>query len=139
MDLGGRSLKVLATPGHLPDSIAQFDARNGLLFTGDTYYPGPIYVFGPGADPAAYQRSVDRLAALAPQMRHVLGGQNVPLAPLSILPELAREFAEVRSRKLTAAKSDPKVSEYHGDKLVFFVNTSGVRGSRRTESAEMIR
>lgn len=42
IDLGGRSLKVLATPGHSPDSIALFDAHNGLLFTGDTYYPGTI-------------------------------------------------------------------------------------------------
>lgn len=128
IDLGGRSLQVLATPGHSPDSISLFDARNGLLFTGDTYYPGPIYVFGPGADPAAYQRSVDRLAALAPKVRYVLGGHNVPLAPPSILPELAREFAQLRSGKMAAVKSGPKVTEYHGAQLIFFVTTSHRKG-----------
>lgn len=63
-------------------------------------------------------------------MRHVLGGHNVPLAPPSILPELAREFAQVRGGKLPAVKSGPKLSEYHGAKLVFIVITSGVRSSR---------
>src|SRR6516164_9716519 len=38
-DLGGRTIEVLATPGHTPDAIALIDRGNGLLFTGDTYYP----------------------------------------------------------------------------------------------------
>jgi glyoxylase-like metal-dependent hydrolase (beta-lactamase superfamily II) len=39
IDLGGRVLEVISTPGHTPDSISLWDARNGLLFTGDMYYP----------------------------------------------------------------------------------------------------
>ena len=34
IDLGGRSLTIIATPGHTPDAISLFDAANGLLFTG---------------------------------------------------------------------------------------------------------
>jgi glyoxylase-like metal-dependent hydrolase (beta-lactamase superfamily II) len=41
IDLGGRWLEVIATPGHTPDAISLLDRANGLLFTGDTYYPGP--------------------------------------------------------------------------------------------------
>jgi glyoxylase-like metal-dependent hydrolase (beta-lactamase superfamily II) len=41
IDLGGRSLEVIAAPGHAPDSVCLFDREHGLLFTGDTYYPGP--------------------------------------------------------------------------------------------------
>jgi glyoxylase-like metal-dependent hydrolase (beta-lactamase superfamily II) len=44
--LGGRTLKVIGTPGHTPDSIALLDEKNGLLFTGDTFYLGPIYLSG---------------------------------------------------------------------------------------------
>jgi glyoxylase-like metal-dependent hydrolase (beta-lactamase superfamily II) len=40
IDLGGRTLQVIATPGHTPDSISLFDAANGLVFTGDTYNSG---------------------------------------------------------------------------------------------------
>lgn len=35
-DLGGRTLEVIATPGHTPDSISLLDRANGLLFIGDT-------------------------------------------------------------------------------------------------------
>ena len=37
-ELGGRTLEVIATPGHTPDAIALLDHANGLLFTGDSYY-----------------------------------------------------------------------------------------------------
>jgi len=47
IDLGGRSLEVLHVPGHAPDAIALRDEAHGLLFTGDTFYEGPIYVFSP--------------------------------------------------------------------------------------------
>ncbi len=40
IDLGGRVLQVISTPGHTPDSISLWDAQNKLLFTGDMYYPG---------------------------------------------------------------------------------------------------
>ena len=39
IDLGERNLEVIATPGHTPDAISLLDRANGLLFTGDTYYP----------------------------------------------------------------------------------------------------
>src|ERR1039457_2839623 len=38
-DLGGRTLEVIATPGHTSDAISLIDRSNGLLFTGHTYYP----------------------------------------------------------------------------------------------------
>ena len=38
---GGRKLEVISTPGHTPDAISLLDRANGLLFTGDTYYPAP--------------------------------------------------------------------------------------------------
>ena len=130
IDLGGRSLRVIATPGHSPDSICLFDARDGLLFTGDTYYPGPIYIFGAGSDPVAYQHSVDRLATLAPKVRLVLGGHNVPIAPPSILPELAGEYADVRAGKIPAAGTEGKITKYEGRQITFFLNTSYVLRSK---------
>jgi len=130
IDLGGRSLRVIATPGHSPDSICLFDAHDGLLFTGDTYYPGPIYVFGPGSDPVAYQHSIDHLAALAPKVRLVLGGHNVPIAPPSILPELAREYADVLAGKISAAGTEGGITKYEGPQITFFLNATYVPRSK---------
>ncbi len=67
IDLGGRTLKIISTPGHTPDSIALLDEKNGLLFTGDTFYAGPIYLYRPETDLDAYVSSVQKLAAIAPE------------------------------------------------------------------------
>jgi glyoxylase-like metal-dependent hydrolase (beta-lactamase superfamily II) len=88
IDLGGRSLEVLRVPGHAPDAIALRDAAHGLLFTGDTFYEGPIYVFGSGADFGAYARSVERLAALAPVPRKLLTAHNVAVSDPRFLAAL---------------------------------------------------
>ena len=69
IELGGRTLQVIATPGHTPDAIALLDAKNGLLFTGDTFYLGPIWLFRPETDLDAYVGSVKKLAALGPRLR----------------------------------------------------------------------
>jgi glyoxylase-like metal-dependent hydrolase (beta-lactamase superfamily II) len=116
IDLGGRSLKIIATPGHTPDSISLLDSANGLLFTGDTYYPGTIWLYRPETDLAAYDASVRRLAALAPQVRMVLGAHNVPVAPPSVLPQLVAAFEIARDHKVPATPiSDSKVIYKVGD------------------------
>ena len=99
IDLGGRSIEVLSTPGHTPDAITLFDRAHGLLFTGDTYYPAPIWLFRPETDFDAYATSIARLAGLAPQVTLVLGAHNVPFSPPSVLSSLPSAFADLRAGK----------------------------------------
>jgi hydroxyacylglutathione hydrolase len=61
IDLGGRSLTVLFTPGHTPTSAALFDATNRQLFIGDFIYPTTLYAFLPGASLSAYQATAKML------------------------------------------------------------------------------
>lgn len=96
---GGRKLEAIAIPGHTPDSIALLDRENGLLFTGDTYYPAPIWLYRPETDMDAYVASVKKLAALAPQVKLVLGAHNVPVAQPDVLPKLVAAIQAVRSGK----------------------------------------
>jgi glyoxylase-like metal-dependent hydrolase (beta-lactamase superfamily II) len=98
-DLGGRTVEVLSTPGHTPDAICLFDRANGLLFTGDTYYPATIWLYRPETDLAAYRKSIARLAALTPQVKTVLGQHNVPVAPPSVLGNLVNAFAALQAGK----------------------------------------
>ena len=65
IDLGGRHLEVLHTPGHSPDSISLFDREANLLFAADFIYPGPLYAQVPGADLADYLTTAE---ALLPQI-----------------------------------------------------------------------
>jgi glyoxylase-like metal-dependent hydrolase (beta-lactamase superfamily II) len=107
IDLGNRTLEVIATPGHTPDAICLLDRANGLLFTGDTYYPAPIWLFRPETDFDAYDASVKRIAALAPQLKLVLGAHNIPIAQPSVLPRLVIAFESARAGKGETKPADP--------------------------------
>ena len=119
IDLGGRSLEILATPGHTPDSICLLDRANGLLFTGDTFYPAPIWLYRPETDLDAYDASIHKLAALAPQIKTVLGAHNIPVAPPSVLPRLITAFEAVRAGKAAATPGDPGQVIYKVDGFSF--------------------
>ncbi|HUE57755.1 MAG TPA: MBL fold metallo-hydrolase [Candidatus Udaeobacter sp.] len=97
VNLGGRTLEVISTPGHTPDAISLLDRENGLLFTGDTYYPAPIWLYRPETNLDAYVASVKRLALLAPDVKVVLGAHNIPVAQPSVLSELVGAIEAVRS------------------------------------------
>jgi glyoxylase-like metal-dependent hydrolase (beta-lactamase superfamily II) len=70
-DLGGRALEVIGIPGHEDSSIGILDPWTGFLLTGDTVYPGRLYV----EDTSAFTDSLDRLVRLAEArgVRHVMG------------------------------------------------------------------
>jgi glyoxylase-like metal-dependent hydrolase (beta-lactamase superfamily II) len=97
IDLGGRQLEILSVPGHTPDAVALLDRAAGLLFTGDTFYEGQIWLVAPETDLAAYGRSLDRLARLAPSLKQLLPAHNIPVASPSRLLELKEAFEAVRS------------------------------------------
>lgn len=61
IDLGARQLVVMPTPGHQDESIAVYDARTGWLLTGDTVYPGLLYI----KDWQTYRSSIRRLTQFA--------------------------------------------------------------------------
>jgi glyoxylase-like metal-dependent hydrolase (beta-lactamase superfamily II) len=108
IDLGGRVLKVISTPGHTPDAIALLDKANGLLFTGDTFYAGPIYLYRPETDLDAYLASVRKLAALAPHLQLLLPAHNVPVARPSILSKVVIAMEQVRRGEVKPIANDGK-------------------------------
>lgn len=63
IDLGGRELKVLYTPGHTNDSISLLDVRSNAVFTGDYLYPGPLYAFLPNSNMGDYHQATERVLA----------------------------------------------------------------------------
>jgi hydroxyacylglutathione hydrolase len=70
-DLGDRPIDIVPIPGHQPASIAIYDRKTGVLLTGDTLYPGRLYV----RDAAAYVASIHRLVEFTrgKVVTHVLG------------------------------------------------------------------
>jgi glyoxylase-like metal-dependent hydrolase (beta-lactamase superfamily II) len=123
IDLGERSLEVIATPGHTPDALSLLDRSNGLLFTGDTYYPAPIWLFRPETDLAAYENSVRKLVSLAPQIKLVLGAHNIPVASPSVLPRLLAAFEDVRAGKVAPSPAGQGKVLYKVDDISFLMRT----------------
>ena len=60
-DLGGRKFIVTGTPGHQSSEIALYDTWTDLLYTGDMFYRGRLYL----EDWDAWAASIKRLKALA--------------------------------------------------------------------------
>ena len=61
IELGGRSLTVLHTPGHSPGHLALWEERTGTLFPQDIVYDGPLVDACPGADIGTYRATMMRL------------------------------------------------------------------------------
>ncbi|HDK7167885.1 TPA: MBL fold metallo-hydrolase [Clostridium botulinum] len=64
IDIGGRSIQVLHTPGHSPGHICFFENERGYLFTGDLVYKDTLFAYYPSTDPKAYLKSIERVATL---------------------------------------------------------------------------
>ena len=72
IDLGGRTVDAIPTPGHSETEVTFYDRSTGLLFTGDFLMPARLLIDDTSADVA----SADRVAAFVKDrpISFVLGG-----------------------------------------------------------------
>lgn len=100
IDLGGRQLQVLHTPGHTPGSICLLDEERRFLFTGDTIYSGPLYVHLSHSDLVAYHASAQMLASLTYELDLLFPAHGpTPLDGL-ILNEISQGFEQLMKRQV---------------------------------------
>jgi len=71
IDLGGRVIDVIPAPGHQVAAVMYYDRRTGVLLTGDSLYPGRLYV----SDFPAFAASTHRLVKFTDGkiVTHLLG------------------------------------------------------------------
>lgn len=94
-DLGDRTLTALHTPGHSPGLLSFLDEKNGVLFTTDTAYPGPLYAYDDDTDFEIYIESLDLLTALVPALHFVHPSHNADTMPAEMLPRMRDAMIEV--------------------------------------------
>lgn len=82
IDLGNRKLEVMHTPGHDESCITLIDEQNGLLFTGDTWYPGPLLAYFDDSSMSDYLESMHRIDKVIADrnIRWVYGSHNAILS-----------------------------------------------------------
>lgn len=64
IDLGDRAFQVLHVPGHSPGSIALYDKKAKVLFSGDAVYDGALFDTVYHSDRSVYRESLKRLREL---------------------------------------------------------------------------
>lgn len=96
IDLGGRVLTVLHTPGHAPGHCCFYEAERGYLFTGDLLYEGCLDAFYPTTDPVLFRSSVERLRGVP--VRRLLPGHHSLELPVSLVDRVAEAFETLDRR-----------------------------------------
>jgi glyoxylase-like metal-dependent hydrolase (beta-lactamase superfamily II) len=93
--LGDRTLTVHHTPGHSPDSVCLLDSRDGLLFTGDTFYPGTLFAHFEDSNFEVYLKSLNYLVGLLEQVKHLCPAHNEAYAPREMLVRVLEAFEQI--------------------------------------------
>ncbi len=124
VDIGGRRLEVLHVPGHTDDSIALLDRDAGFLWSGDSFYEGPIWLFFPETDLAAYQKSVAKLAAVAADLKAVFPAHNTPKADPALLMQLRENLDRVLTGKVEPVPVSDGNVEFRFDRFSFLMRAN---------------
>lgn len=115
IELGGRQLEVLHVPGHTPDSLVLLERSKGLMWTGDTYYDGGLWLFVPESSLEDYQASISRLREVAAEVQQLLPAHNTAKADPA---QLARVDEVLKKIRAGHAVGKPE----SGSRLVFEVD-----------------
>ena len=126
LDLGGRSLEVIHTPGHSPGSICLFDRARHLLFTADSLYAGTMWLQTADADFCAFRESLARLSNLAMDINFILGGHNEAVNPTGLLWDAIQLSDSIADGKAEGAPWGPGggaggIVRYRGGRLSMLV------------------
>jgi glyoxylase-like metal-dependent hydrolase (beta-lactamase superfamily II) len=112
IDLGNRHLEVIRTPGHTPDSILLIDRKNKLMWTGDSYYSGPIWLFAAETNLQDYQHSLEIMISESHGIKWLLPAHNTPLVNPDVLVKVLKLFNDIIATKVKPISLGDDMLEY---------------------------
>jgi glyoxylase-like metal-dependent hydrolase (beta-lactamase superfamily II) len=99
IDLGGRKLEVIYTPGHSNDHVCLLDKKNHWLWTGDIFYTGGIYTYLPGGNLDQFIKSYEKMIKLFPEYDYLMPSHNEPFVEKKILVTVLEKVKLIRAGK----------------------------------------
>lgn len=99
--------KVIKTPGHSPDSVCFYEKNQKWLFSGDTLYPGPIYLHLKESNSKDYLSSLNKLMKL--EIKEIYPAHNDFYFPQSNIARIYRSLAK-RSKSTNKIVIDNETS-----------------------------
>ena len=94
INLGGRTVEILHTPGHAPGHMCFWEEKKSYLFTGDLVYKGTLTAWFPSTDPEAYLESLETVAELSAK-RIFPAHHSLDIQP-EILLRMRKAFRELK-------------------------------------------
>lgn len=94
IELGGRNIQVLHTPGHAPGHMCFWESDRGYLFTGDLVYKDTLFAYYPSTDPDAYLASLEKISEL-PVKKVFPAHHSLDIQP-EILSRMRNAFRQLR-------------------------------------------
>lgn len=98
IDIGGRIIEVLHTPGHSPGHICFWEKETGYIFTGDLVYKDTLFAYYPSTDPTAYLASLEKIAEL-PAKKVFPAHHSLEIEP-EIIIRMRDAFRDLREKGL---------------------------------------
>ncbi len=93
LNLGGREIRVIHTPGHSPGHCCFYEAEREYLYAGDLIYMGSLDAFYPTTDPQLFFQSVRRIQAY--KISKVLPGHHQLNISASLIHEIEEGFSQL--------------------------------------------
>ncbi len=97
IDLGGRQLEVIYTPGHCPGQMCLLDRTHRILFTGDHFFPGPLYAHAQDVNIDDYIVSNKKLVERLDEFDYLCSGHNDPWVKSDVLIRVDEAFEMIFS------------------------------------------
>ncbi|MQA13025.1 MAG: MBL fold metallo-hydrolase [Pseudonocardiaceae bacterium] len=102
IDLGNRTVELMALPGHTADSVGLIDRERGFVLVGDFVYNAPILAALPSANVSDYLHSAQALLEACHGERLLCGHYTPDVAPwrLTELRAVAESALQPRRRTI---------------------------------------
>lgn len=93
IDLGGRNLVVIHTPGHSPGHCCFYEPDRKYFYSGDLIYSGCLDAFYPTTDPFLFWQSVKKVKSL--EIKRLLPAHHQLNISVGIIERIEKAFREL--------------------------------------------
>lgn len=93
IDLGGRELSVIHTPGHSPGHCCFYEPDRKYLYSGDLIYRGCLDAFYPTTDPQFFWQSVRKIQSL--EISRLLPAHHQLNISVDMIEKIERAFRKL--------------------------------------------
>lgn len=100
-DLGSRCFRVINTPGHADDEIMLVNDKEKILFTGDEYYPAPLYCFED-----TFDKYIETMGILKDKYKDytLITSHNEPYRKGTIFKDVYEGFLKIKNKEVKPIK-----------------------------------